>query len=380
MELDLGSVTVSGTHAQQQVAVSQFDQIEIHTHDRITFKRCRWKWDFTSGLRRHLVPKESYNKNTWFGTGIHFALEDYHGYKRFSSPMHGFQAYYNVYAEHFPELMPLEHEELLELGLLMLDYYPLWLKQRNEYETLWIDGVPQVEVEFSIEIPELTEYAGRKVVYQGALDRVVLDAYGRLWIMDYKTASRFDTDKLELDPQVSAYCWAAEQHYNRPVEGMIYLQMKKAVPKMPKTTRTGLSVDKRQYTTYNLFKIAMEEQGIVEPDIPPKYREYLAYLAEQETLEGDRFIRWDKVRRNDYYKQHEYAMIVVEGYDMLNPNLLMYPNPTNGCAHDCDFRSVCMARHDGSDWEWLLEAEFERKGEQVDWRSKIKWQDPEINL
>jgi len=357
------------------------DIIEIHTHDRINFKRCRWKWDFESGLRKHLVLKDSSNKNLWFGTGIHFAMEDYHGYRRFSSPMHAFQAYYDAFETYYPEYMPVEHEDLLELGLQMLDYYPLWLRQRNEFETLWIDGKPQVEVEFSIEIPELSKYAGKTVVYQGAFDRVVVDPHGRLWLMDYKTASRFDTDKLELDPQVSAYCWAAEQYYEREVEGMIYLQLKKSTPQYPKVlAKGGLSVDKRQYTTYNLFRIALTDLGYDLESLPPKYDEYLQYLLEQETLDGDRFIRWDRVRRNAYFKESEYNLIVTEGYDMLDPNVRLYPNPTPQCAGSCDFRCVCLAMRDGSDYQWMLEEMYERKEETVNWRDKIVWQDPEIRL
>lgn len=355
--------------------------IEIHTHDRINFKRCRWKWDFESGLRRHLVPKDNSNTNTWFGTGFHFAMEDYHGYRRFSTPMHAFQAYYDVFEKYYPEYMPPEHEELLELGLCMLDYYPVWLKQRDEYKTLWIDGEPQVEVEFSIEIPELSEYAGVTVVYQGAIDRVVEDAHGGLWLVDYKTVKRFDTDKLELDPQISAYCWAAEQYYERPVEGLIYHQFKKVAPRYPKVlARGGLSTDKRQYTTYSLFRIALEDLGYDLKNLPKNYQDYLNYLLEEETIEGDRFIRWDKVRRNHDFKQSEYDLIVIEGKEMLNPDLPLYPNPTYTCAYDCAFRTVCVARRDGSDADWLLDTMFEKKGETVNWRETIQWQDPEIRL
>jgi hypothetical protein len=276
--------------------------------------------------------------------------------------------------------MPVDHEDLLELGHGILEYYPIWLSQRDEYKTLWVDGVPQVEVDFSIPIPELTEYVGKEVRYEGTFDRVVTDPFGRLWVMDYKTAKQFDTLKLELDAQVSAYAWAAEQHYGRPVEGMIYLQFKKAYPKYPRKTSQGLSVDKKQYTTARLFKLALAEMGYVPgKTLPEKYVDFINYLVEQETPEGDRFIRWDLVRRNDAAKQFEYNNIVLEGMDMLDPNLRIYPNPTRDCSWDCPYRSVHLAMMDGSDWEYILEEGFRKKEEdRRPWLSKIKWEDPQL--
>lgn len=292
--------------------------------------------------------------------------------------MHAFQAYYNTFEKHYPTFLPDNHEDLLTLGLCMLDYYPTWLAQRDEYQTLIFNGAPQVEVQFSIEIPELSAYAGRPVVYQGAIDRVMVDCDGRLWLEDYKTAKRFDTAKLESDPQITAYCWAAEQYYQQEVEGMVYLQMKKAVPQFPKTlARGGLSTDKRQYTTYSLFLTALEELGYSHGNMPANYAKYLDLLLEQETIDGDRFIRWDKVRRNDSFKQSEYDLIVTEGLEMLNKDLPLYPNPTRDCATDCNFRSVCLSRRDGSDWEWLLNTMYQKRGDTVNWREKIQWQDPE---
>lgn len=353
--------------------------IALHTHDRITFKRCRLLWHFVSPLRLHLAPKEVRGA-FWFGTGIHFALEDYHSYKRFSSLNHAFQAYYNCFKRYYPEQLPIDHEDLLELGHGMLAYYPVWLEQRDEYQTLWVDGVPQVEVDFSIPLPELTEYVGKEVRYEGTFDKVVVDSYGRLWIVDYKTTKQFDTMKLPLDAQVSAYAWAAEQYYKRPVEGIIYLQLKKMYPVFPKVTRQGLSVDKRQHTTLKLFRYALIRDGYPPgTPLPEKYLDYLNELAEQETLEGDRFIRWDMIRRSDASKQFEYDTILAEGRDMLNPDVLIYPNPTRDCSYDCSFRSVHLAMVDQLDWEWLLETEFQRKeDDRREWMNKLKWENPTL--
>lgn len=353
------------------------EPIKIRTHDRIAFRRCRRMWDFVSQMRQHLEPipeVEKVSSPLWFGTGFHFALEDYHGYRRFKNPVDAFMAYVRCFKV---DELPEDFEELIELGQGMLEYYTkYWLPKRNEFETLWIDGVPQVEVKFTIPIPELSEAVGREVVYQGTFDRVVTDALGRLWVVDYKTVSRFDTSKLETDPQISAYAWAAEQWYQKPVEGVVYMQFIKAVPKPPKILRTGWpSLDKKQKTTYALYYETLLQICGDPKKFPTDYVEFLNYLASLETPEGDNFIRWDFVRRNEYQKRAEYQSIIAEGLEMLNPNLALYKNPTRDCAWDCAFRSVCLAMDDGGDWEWLLSQSFRKQGEEKDWRSKIKWPD-----
>lgn len=353
----------------------------VHTSDRILFKRCRRKWDFASSLRQHLEPDPPTDVPAlWLGTGIHFALEDYHGYNRFGDPVEALVAYREAFRE---DELPEGADELIALGIGMLENYREWLAQRNEFETLWLEGVPQVEVQFQLELTVLSEYATKlygepvTVLYQGAFDRVVVDAFGRLWVVDYKTVKNIDTNKLATDPQISAYAWAAEQWYQRPVEGVVYLQMVKDVPQPPEVLLNGsLSVNKNQKTTHALYRRALLERY---PDgrFPPKYIDFLNYLAEQETPEGNRFIRWDFVRRNTAAKLSTYNHILNEGREMIDPNISIYPNPTRDCAWDCPFRTVCVAMDEGSDWRYLVENDFRKKEEgTAEWRNRIKWPEP----
>jgi hypothetical protein len=346
------------------------EPIAIHTHDRITFKRCRRKWLLSSPLKASMRIKGDQPLALWLGTGGHFALEDYHGYRRFPDMEEALGAYYDAFSE--DELPPGAGEELGNI-VGILEYYKTWLARRDEYETVWIDGVPQVEVHFQLELRELSESLGRPVYYEGTFDRVVVDSDGGWWLVDYKFVSSIDTDKLETDLQVSSYLWAAEQHYQRPFEGMLYIQLTKSPPEYPKPlVRGGLSVDKRQRTTHALYRQALLE---FYPDgkFPQQYIEFLNYLAEQETPEGDRFIWWTKVRRNQASKMSTFQHILMEGYEMLNPHLSIYPNSTRDCMWDCSFRSVCLAMDDGGDWEYLLKEQYEIVEERDAWRNRIKW-------
>lgn len=347
--------------------------IKIHTSDRNAYRRCRRRWSFKSPLRMHLTPDPAQEiLAMWFGTGIHFALEEFFGYNRFGDPVVTLDAYLNAFR---PEDLPEGAIDEIALGMRMMDYFMMWRTRRDFYSTLVIDGIPQVEVDFRLELRELSEIAGEPVIYQGTLDRVVEDPYGGLWVMEYKTAKNIDTNKLANDPQVRAYVWAAEQIYQRTFEGVLYLQLAKNAPEPPRTLNNGtISIDKRQKTVHSMAREAMLK---LHPDgkFPAKYIEFLNELAEQETPEGDRFIRMDEVRINDYTKQITYQHIIAEAREMIDSNLALYPNPTRDCVWECsDFRAVCIAMDEGSDWEYMLEEFYKEKGEdRQEWKKRIKW-------
>lgn len=60
---------------------SKWDIIPIHSSDRAAFKFCRRQWSWGSPARMNLIPRadvHGVDKNLWFGTGIHSALEAFY--------------------------------------------------------------------------------------------------------------------------------------------------------------------------------------------------------------------------------------------------------------------------------------------------------------
>lgn len=361
------------------------EKIVIHTSDRSTFKRCRRKWYFSSPLQRNLTPVDADKSiHLWFGSGFHFALEDYHGHNKFGNPAKALEAYYNA----FPEAsLPIGADEMVAMGMGMLDYYLDWMKApgRLQTKTLWLDGEPMVEKSFELEIADLSDYArknmiAQQITYHGTIDRIVVDQEGRWWLEDYKTAAAIDTKKLLTDSQISTYLWAAEQYLDHEIAGMIFTQFLKDVPKGPRAIAAGFSKDKRQKTPHAYYRQALiQEYGAV----PAEYLDILDELASRETAEGNKFIRMDRVERNDTAKESTYEHIINEGLDMLDQldqtrNPRVYPNFTRDCAWDCSFRQYCLAMDEGHDFEDMLEDNFElrnesAKGEKEPWREKIVW-------
>lgn len=57
---------------------SKYDIIPVHQSDRGSFKFCRRQWAWGSPAKLNLVPRADVygvDKNLWYGTGIHYALE-----------------------------------------------------------------------------------------------------------------------------------------------------------------------------------------------------------------------------------------------------------------------------------------------------------------
>jgi hypothetical protein len=370
--------------------MTELPPIIVGTSERALFRRCRRKWDWQGTMRQNLTPvAEAAASPLWYGSGFHFALEDYHGWKHWPTAVDAFDAYVAAFR---PTELPPDVDDLVELAHHMLPYYTdLWLPTRDEYQTLWVNGVPQVEVSVDLDITEVVYNRGvqrfgdvpkwywpeRQIIYRMTFDRVVIDSDGRLWILDYKTAKQFDVEKLETDSQVTAYTWGARHFYGHgyEVEGVLWMQFKKAWPEPPqRLVAGGFSLNKQQNTTYAMYvQTLQEEYGA----IPLKYREILNHLAEQESPEGDKFIRRDIVRRNVDFTNAEEVKIADEVLDMLDPNLALYPNPTRDCSWECNFRSACLMRDDGSDWEEFLRSEYvPTVGYNDSYRSRIKY--PEV--
>lgn len=351
---------------------------KIRTSDRIAFKRCRRKWGFSSSMRMNLTNEEA-KAPLWMGTGFHYAMEDYHGYNEHKHPSDAFRAYVKAVQATPLARQPDNWEQLQDLAIAMCDYYVEWLRTRKQLETFWYNGKPQVEVQFEIPLPVPQEFLDKngwdQVVYQGTLDRVVIDEHGRLWILDYKTAKSFATHHLDTDPQITTYCWAGTVLYpDMPITGFVYQQHKKDYPSEPEFLKSSksFSTSKSQTTTHRLYKNALVNLYGDIKAAPSKNVEFLNFLAMSEDENMDAMIRRDWEFRNDHQIEAEGAKILLETMDMANKDLALYPNPTRDCSWDCDFKMACVMMDDGSDWEYELKhSTISRSDENDNWRKFI---------
>ena len=345
----------------------------IRTSDRNAFRSCRRKWFFSSHLKSNLSPVTAANP-LWYGSGFHYAMEDFHGDQRWPTARQAFIEYVKASrkaAKDDKRLLPPDFLELADLGTRMLDFYTNdWLAQRDPLKTFIYQGRPQVEVHVLLELPfKCPEYD--RVFYGATLDRIVIDKNGGLWIVDYKTAKRFITNHFDNDPQITSYTWIGNQLYpGYKIEGFIYQQHRKDSPKEPDLLSNGrLSTRKGQLTTHQMYRRALINQYGEVLKAPIENIDYLNELANQGDLNQDHFIRRDFIYRNQHQIESEGAKLMMELEDILNPNLPLYPSPDRNCGHMCSFYHPCISMDDGSDWEYEIQIGYRSRNIDFDrWR------------
>lgn len=350
--------------------------VVIRTSDRQAFKRCRRKWHFASHLRlnRDAIEGASY---FWIGTGGHFAMEDYHGCNYYGSPVKAFQAYVianEAWAQKSKYKLPADYTYQAELGEGILDYYTMWLEDRDPIETVWVDGEPLVEQVIRAKMPSTVTLNDieHDIYYQATIDRLVV-IEGEYWVLDYKFYAQFQQGSLDFDQQMTAYCWLAEAVFEVPIAGAILHQFRKTLPKIPKINTNGqISTDKAQLTTRKLYRDVLIDRYGDTRKATPAHIETLNHFAGREGPDWDPFIRRDKTYRNQAQIESEGSRILMEIEEMTNPDLPIYTNPTRTCEFDCQFNDVCLAVDRDEDWEDILySTTVSRKEEKEGWRDYL---------
>lgn len=356
----------------------------VRTSDRINFKRCRTLWDFGSKLRQnyepHLLPTPLH-----FGTAVHAGLEIYYNPDTWTMPRDVVEAlaitsfltsckktkddYLKWTAQDvLPDTMQVEYEERLDLGKGMLQNYFTWAPTKDRRFT---PKFVELEFEVPIIVPDwfprnrlpqgftvgqrnALYFNALPVVYQGRLDSLWEDDSGHYWIVDHKTASNFGPQRhLERDEQCGSYMWALENMLGIRTQGVIYNELAKSVPHPPaELKKGGLSQNKQQNTTYEMYVAELDKRNL---DYAP-YQGMLEHLKEQ----GNKFFRRTEVPRSAMELRNLGDNIFLQAIDMFNDPLI-YPNPSKMNCNGCMFDLPCLAKHDGSDLEYILKTKFHQR-------------------
>lgn len=338
----------------------------VRTSDRGAFKRCRLSWDYGSKVRQNLTWMGPAPKPLDFGTAIHRGLEVYYNPEtwpvmqasaigRQGVELHAIAAFHQCQSEQLAgylkdqpslgEELRQDYKERFELGEGMLRHYFQWAPRHDNFTPL------MTEIEFEVPLER------KDTLYQGRIDLVVKsNKSGGLWIIDHKTAAKFDsTEHLELDSQTGSYAWALQQKLGLRIEGVVYSELYKGVPGPPEETYKGtkLSKNKQQATTYDLYLQAVREKF---GGIPTEYNDFLDFLKHRDF----EYFRRTVVHRSQRELQSIGRDIELEAADMFDDPRI-YPNPTKFNCKGCMFRTPCLARQDGSDVDWIIRETYRKR-------------------
>jgi hypothetical protein len=250
---------------------SKWDIIPIHASDIGAFKRCRRYWDWSSPSRTNLRRKVhifGINVPLWYGTGIHWSLEQYYNPEIRRDPVEAwlwwFELQWNggvVYEDEldlsydlhpqvvighppstFPdaasdtalaELPPYRYKvrglrelhpdpnidefmELRELGRGMMTFYREYAEREDDFTVVSAESVFSIPLGFdAVDRREDSPNYGKslEVHARGKRDAIIQRiSNGKFGIYDHKTAAKIGEDyftQLENNPQFSTYMWAS---------------------------------------------------------------------------------------------------------------------------------------------------------------------------
>jgi len=273
-----------------------------------------------------------------------------------------------------PELYVEEYEEHRELGINMLKYYKDYAEEFDDFDVISAEhtfSVPILLADGSTMMAiDPRDGEVKEVHLRGTQDAIIQhrqsEKYG---ILEHKTAASIGEDyflKLDKDEQCTTYLYAAEleaQIYDLPykkVEFVLYNAVRKAFPRPPTITSRGdISVDRqKESTTVEMLMQTINDLGMEDSwQSMPKLAAYVAYVAE---AGHEQFIVRNFVLRNRHEIHSCGERILMEAVDMLGtPNIYPSPNGSWFCLR-CPLRAPCIAKDDGSDWQTMIEDEFEK--------------------
>lgn len=361
------------------------DVHEIHTSERRSFRACRrrWHWIFMEnyyplmtakplefGVAYHEAMETFYNPETWFmdaETKMQLAMTAF--VRKTEAQRQKFLTVKD--ASYLDADVQTDYDERVELGKGMIKYHAE--RVSPQYDSTW--KPIRVEISFQVPIlhpetgepltcdnPACRHAPGAPVVYAGRMDALGEDQHGDYWIVDWKTAASLSVNDefLYLDDQIGSYVWACRV-LGLPVRGFIYHEMKKGYPQPPqknKVRRKGcmFSVSKQQTTNYDMYleTIQAEDKEAYDEGC---YDDFLQWLKD----EGPQYVQRFQIHKSDKEIDEIARNIGLEALDMIDSKTRVYPSPGKFGCNFCAFRTPCMGKNGGEDYQYALDTMFEKK-------------------
>lgn len=399
---------------------------QLHTSERRAFRSCRRRWNW---VYRDMYSPQVQAAPLEFGIAFHKAMEAFYDPRTWGQDNTAMthvarmtfkrecEAQLEAYKKNFdpdPDAAVLiEYKERIELGMNMVKYYcgtmsPIYdrgwtpvrvevgfevpIKNPDNGLQLWCNCSQcwkRVErakaklasrqlgkTEFGSKIimdPETEKWKGLPVTYGGRLDALFQDKQGFYWIADWKTTSRLlDEDQessfLQLDDQIASYLWALSE-YGIWCKGFVYVEIKKAFPQPPellsrKFKGRSYSTNKQALTTYEMAKdvFSVNDNDAWQMGL---YDDYLKFLS---GTEGPRFTQRHQVHKNQNEIIAIGDAIAQEAMEMIGTPRV-YPMPGRFSCNWCLFKTPCLGKNMGEDYQYTLDTMFDRF-EQFYWESK----------
>ena len=345
----------------------------INGWDREWFKRCRRAWDFGSPTRQNYEPAVPPHSFT-FDQAIRDALAVYYYPAMWDwepaivrrLTLKGFvdsltkQRVASGY-DPLPDAHLQEWEEHLALGQAVLEHYFEWAPLVDRFSPILVATEYRADV-IDPRSPgrELTTVDGDAVRYRGRIHLSIVDEHDDHWLVHHRVVDGpwDDIGLLSLDDAALASCWAWEHFSLMPLAGMIFNEVRAALPSPEQRVAAQLSDRRRLDLARKRGSVGQNvhrPRSLTEKKLPPG--------AEQQ---GNDFFRRSQVPVSRARLADVAARIGWESLEMMSEGLLLYPDPVRENCSECPYRRPCVAMGDGVDVAPMLAADFRQKQQRVD--------------
>ncbi len=356
----------------------------IHVSDLRTFKECRRKWHYSSPLRMNLRPERSPIYFT-VGRAVHYALAEY--YETGEAPVDIYDRY--VEAVRQVEPVPDEDERHLEVGRGMVVNYLNWVTSPEQPDEDW--KVLATELKYKTPLFNDEGKKSNRVFLEGRIDGVWKHLpTGKVWLMEFKTTARQpNANWLTLDDQASAYCWAAQQVFDTPIEGVVFRFLLKNIPEKPKRIRGGTQLSRAikssLHTTGALYREAIYDLAFDTIDHTTDKEGVQRYAMELEEEYGGILDQLDMQGYEQFFLQFKTIRTPAElesvgrdlwgvGLEMTRESTALYPSPNWMKCNFCSFREPCLATTQGrtTDAELMLKHMYKPRDQSMEPEELLK--------
>ena len=246
-----------------------------------------------------------------FGTGIHHALEAYYGKK--ANLVKSFEVWVDKRIRELSEEFPDAANELYDLrnlGIGMLEGYLI------EYPKEDFDVLATEQSMFRpLSAPK--GYPDPDCSISVRLDGLIRDHQtGLIFSLEHKTADRFNLNFLDLDHQLTAQVFVAQEAASKlgfggEVAGVLYNGLKKSLP--------SARVKSKLFERVKVYR----NQRQIDIFLHRAYHSYMETKAKK---------------------------------------FAIFPSPSIPRCNMCDYSGICRAYMLGEDWKFLLEQTYDRRG------------------
>jgi hypothetical protein len=350
---------------------------EIHISDIRSFRSCRRKWQWSSPLKENLEQLVTYMP-FFTGRAIHHCLEKYYGpeHANMADSLEKFFETEKAVMEQLGALWPQEVASIDEQLFMMhelIQHYNEWIVQDHKmYSDSKLEFI-SLEQEFKVPLPRAGR-GGKSLTLGGRFDGIVRHKEtGEYWIFETKTTRSIQelVHSLANDEQCGVYLYAAQKMFNVPIVGILYNIMRKKSPAHP-----GVLVNSMLSQAKSMDTTAFHYLGCIRnnhPDwsndtIQEFYGDTLAMLLDNE----QKFFMRFPVYRTPYEVKMLMQGVYWTAVEMTRPSTYIYPSPSWLNCNFCSFRAPCLAMNAGSDYQVLLDAEFQKRDASKSLRSSIE--------